>query len=130
MKLKITFFILLISVVIVGSLETGDDCSLIDNNNNPIADPCPDLHKCVDAKCKHNTISDYSAREIGGSILMAILSGFATAGGVGGAFLFTPLLVAIFNYSTNGAIRVVYSLVFGGMLANYITKARRKDPKT
>jgi len=108
------------------SLGTGDSCTITD----PASDPCPALHSCIDGFCKHKDIWPPTKQELIGSILMVIVGGIANSTGAGGSFLLIPILMLLFNYSTNGAIRVVYSLIFGGMIGAYLGNVRQREKNT
>jgi len=68
--------------------------------------------------------------EIIGLILIILVAGLANTGGIGGGTLLTSILIMFFYYSENQALAIVYSLVFGGSLGNFINIVGRKDPKT
>ena len=68
--------------------------------------------------------------EIGGLIILVLLTGLANAGGICGGTLLTCILIIFFNYNENNAIALVYALVFGGALGNSINVEARKDKET
>eukprot|EP00330_Aristerostoma_sp_ATCC50986_P007811 CAMPEP_0114578864 /NCGR_PEP_ID=MMETSP0125-20121206/3350_1 /TAXON_ID=485358 ORGANISM="Aristerostoma sp., Strain ATCC 50986" /NCGR_SAMPLE_ID=MMETSP0125 /ASSEMBLY_ACC=CAM_ASM_000245 /LENGTH=177 /DNA_ID=CAMNT_0001769253 /DNA_START=220 /DNA_END=753 /DNA_ORIENTATION=- len=56
-----------------------------------------------------------------------VISGFANTGGLGGGALMSPVLLIGFNYDATKAIQIVYSLVFGGAVGNFLNVVRVKD---
>lgn len=83
-------------------------------------DACPSLYNCIDGMCKHKELFPLAPQEYFGAILMSLLVGVANAGGMGGSFIASPILMIIFNYSPLQAIRLVYCVVFGGSLGNFL----------
>lgn len=69
-------------------------------------------------------------KEIIGIILIVTISGLANTGGMAGGALLASILIMFFYYNVNQALAVVYSLIFGGSLGNWINIVGRKDPKT
>lgn len=70
------------------------------------------------------------AKEIAGLVLIVIVAGLANTGGIGGGTLLTSILIMFFYYTENQALAVVYGLVFGGSLGNFINIVGRRDAKT
>lgn len=68
--------------------------------------------------------------EIFGFILIMIVAGLANAGGLGGGPLLSPILIILFNYSESHAIEIVYALVFGASLGNFLNVVAKRDEKT
>jgi len=91
---------------------------------------CPDLYTCVEGYCKHKDIFPLTFREVVGSIFLMFLAGLANSGGLGGGALLSPVLLLFFNYDPNKAIMIVYSIVFGGSLGNFLNVALQKNPAT
>ena len=71
-----------------------------------------------------------SAVEIWGSILLMFAAALCNTGGLAGRPILLAVLIMIFNYSATYAIQVVYSLVFGASLGNFINVVGRRDPIT
>lgn len=91
---------------------------------------CPPLYNCENGQCIHKTIFPMTDREMFGSILLVFLVGMANTGGLGGAFIASPILMIIFNYDPIPAIRLVYCITFGGAIGNFINTALAKRPKS
>ena len=107
-------------------LSPGSKCT-IDKDGH---DPCGEPYYCIKGVCTHkNILPDLTHTEIFGSILVIIIIGFANAGGVGGSSFVIPVFILIFGYSANEAVRVVYSVVFGGLLSGVALKALLREPK-
>jgi uncharacterized membrane protein YfcA len=69
-------------------------------------------------------------REIFGSALLILIAGMASAGGVGGAQVLTPLILTIFNYSHNQTVPIVYGMLFGASIGNFLSVYNVQDPVT
>ena len=91
---------------------------------------CPDLYSCINGYCVHKDIFPLTFREVVGSILLMFLAGLANAGGLGGGALLYPILLLFFNYNPNKAIMIVYSIVVGGSLGNFLNVALHRNPAT
>jgi len=91
---------------------------------------CPALHSCINDVCVHKELFPLTSIEIFGTFLLMFLAGLANAGGLGGGALLTPILLIFFNYSPNKAIMIVYSIVFGGSLGNFLNVAFQRNPTT
>jgi len=70
------------------------------------------------------------AKEIAGLVLIVIVAGLANTGGIGGGTLLTSILIMFFYYTENQSLAIVYGLVFGGSLGNFINIVGRRDAKT
>ena len=127
-KLSITFLFILLTVPACSSDNIRCQPSAADSYES--SQQCPTLHICEDGYCVHKDIFPLTARETIGTIILMILAGIANAGGLGGGALLTPILLLIFNYSANKSIVIVYSIVFGASLGNFINNAFQRDPKT
>jgi len=102
----------------------------IENKGDTLISTCPSLHDCIDGYCFHKELFPLTGREIFGSILLMLLGGLTNAGGLGGGALLSPILLLIFNYSPNKAIMIVYGIVFGGSVGNFLNVALQRNPKT
>ena len=93
-------------------------------------DPCSAPYYCTDGVCKHkNIFPDIWGREIGGSILILIIIGFSSAAGSGGSTFVNPIFVLLFGYTVNEAVRLVYEVVFGGLVSGLAFKTFLREPK-
>ena len=68
--------------------------------------------------------------QVAAVIVMTIIGGILNTGGSGGGALLSSILIIVFNYSSKDAIALVYSLLFGGNLGNFMNIARRRDKTT
>lgn len=94
--------------------------------------PCPVLYNCIDGACVHKDIFPMTQRELFGSVLAIFLVGMANTGGLGGAFISSPILMIIFNYDPLPAIRIVYCMTFGGAIGSFlhsVTGKRKNSQK-
>lgn len=126
-KLNITF--LLFTAFYVAFASRDIPCETHNSQGTKIID-CPDLYTCTNGYCLHKDIFPLTFREIVGSIFLMLLAGLANAGGLGGGALLSPILLLFFNYTPNKAIMIVYSIVFGGSLGNFLNVALQKNPAT
>ena len=95
-----------------------------------VSTDCPNLYDCINGICQHKNLFPLAGIEIGGLFVLVILTGLANAGGIGGGTLLTSILIVFFNYNENNSIALVYALVFGGALGNFVNVGRQKDKKT
>lgn len=127
------FYILIFSLFLIyhaqAKLETGSAC-FIENINSQEIDPCPRLHYCEQGQCTHKSLANPQALEILCYCFVFILSGIACASGVGASYTLAPIIVMLSAYSANAAIRIVYCLIFGGMVAAFLIKCSKRDPET
>jgi hypothetical protein len=91
------------------------------------SEQCPGLYYCIDGICQHKYLFPLSTREIISTILLMILSGLANAGGLGGGALLSPILLIGFDYEANKSIMIIYSIVFGGAMGNFLNLAFKRD---
>ena len=117
-----TLILLALFLVFIGPTIAQELCQ-IDTN-------CPRLHNCIDGQCVHKNFFPLTATEIVGLITMVLISGLLNTGGAGGGALLTPILIILFNYEANAAISLVYGLLFGGSVGNFVNVVRQKDPRT
>lgn len=128
--LIIQFYILIfIFLVAQAKLETGSTC-FIQHIDGQEIDPCPRLHYCDEGKCTRKTLANPHALEIVCYFFLFVLGGIACAAGVGASYTLAPIIILLTAYSANAAIRIVYCLIFGGMIAAFMIKCRRRDPET
>jgi len=105
-------------------------CTISTDNSGVLFDTCPLLHQCVNKTCVHKDIFPLTLREIIGAVLVIILSGLSTSGGLGGGSVLTPLLLTFYQYTANKSITLGYVLIFGGSLGNFLNIAFQRDIKT
>eukprot|EP01016_Furgasonia_blochmanni_P002445 TRINITY_DN10956_c0_g5_i1.p1 TRINITY_DN10956_c0_g5~~TRINITY_DN10956_c0_g5_i1.p1 ORF type:complete len:482 (+),score=94.13 TRINITY_DN10956_c0_g5_i1:118-1563(+) len=93
---------------------------------------CPRLYRCdkVTAHCKHKNVFPLTNIELLGSGVVLFVSGLANAGGLGGGALMIPILLLIFNFDSQQAIIISYTIVFGGSIGNVIVSLSKRDPMT
>ncbi len=120
--MKVLVFLLLISLSVGINAQT-QDC---------VETECPSLYvyDCELETCVHKGIFPLTFREIFGAILIIIFSGLLTSGGMGGGGIYTPILLMIFAYDSGKAVMLVYSMIFGGSLGNFLNVSRQKDIET
>lgn len=92
--------------------------------------PCPALYECIQSVCTHKSPFPPTEREIFGSFLFVFLLGMANVGGMGGAFIASPILMTIFNFDPIPAIRITYCMIFCGAIGNFITVSRTRRPNS
>jgi len=68
--------------------------------------------------------------EIIGLIVLIILAGLASSGGFGGGVILTPTLLMFFDYAESDAITIVYAIILGGSIGNFMNIGLKRDPKT
>jgi len=123
-------FILFVLLAITANFAKAQECTITTDKEGVTTDDCPSLYTCVENQCHHKNIFPLTFREILGAILIMILSGFANSGGIGGGSILSPILLTIFGYSANKAIMLVYVLIFGGSLGNFLNVAFQRDIQT
>ena len=101
------------------------------DNDCHTSDDCTDFHICEKNTCVHKDLFPMSLfPEVAAVVAMTIIGGILNTGGSGGGALLSSILIIVFNYSSKDAIALVYSLLFGGNLGNFINIARRRDKIT
>ncbi len=120
--MKILIYLLLILFTIGINAQT-QDC---------VESECPSLfvYDCEQETCVHKGIFPLTFREIFGAILIVIFSGLLTSGGMGGGGIYTPILLMVFSYESSKAVMLVYCMIFGGSLGNFLNVAFQKDVET
>jgi len=126
---SLKYIVLFQLVVFSSSIVPKIPCE-IEKHGESVDLKCPSLHNCIDGFCYHKDIFPLTNTEYFGSALLMILAGLANAGGLGGGALLSPILLLIFNYSANKAIMIVYGIVFGGSLGNFLNVALQRNPVT
>ena len=91
---------------------------------------CKAYYNCVDFHCHHKNIFPLMGSEISGSIILCVLIGLANAGGLGGGPILLPILIGLFHYSQKKSTKIIYVMLFGGSLANYLSVMRKRNSKT
>ena len=96
-----------------------------------IDDDCMEFNSCIESKCVHKDLFPMSLfPEAAIILLITLLGGLLNSGGSGGGALLTSALIIGLNYNTKDALALVYGLLFGGNLGNFVNVATRRDPKT
>jgi len=122
--------LLVLSTALYLAFAAGDIACTISTEDGQEVSDCPALHSCIHGFCRHKNIFPLTIREYVGTFLLTFIAGLANAGGLGGGALLSPILLIIFNYSPNKAIMIVYSIVFGGSLGNFLNVAFQRNPAT
>jgi len=125
-----SILLIILLFVLLPLHANSQECTITTDNNGIITDNCPALHNCIDNTCIHKDIFPLTFREIFGGFLIMILSGLSTTGGMGGGSVLTPLLLTLYGYTANKSITLVYVLIFGGSLGNYLNVAFQRDIQT
>jgi len=120
--MKILIYLLLVCLAVSLNAQS-QDC---------IETECPSLYvyDCEQETCVHKGIFPLTFREIFGAILIIIFSGLMTSGGLGGGGIYTPILLMVFAYDSGKAVMLVYCMIFGGSLGNFLNVAYQKDVET
>jgi len=105
-------------------------CQVSQANDGTTASTCPSLYDCVDGACVHKSLFPLEPIEIAGLVVTIFITGLASSGGNGGGTVLTPILLIFFHYSESKSIMVVYSMIFGGAIGNFMNTGRKKNPKT
>lgn len=79
---------------------------------------------------RQNLFPISSAAEIWGSVLLIFIAGLCNSGGLAGRPILLCILIIVFNYTSTYAIEIVFSVVFGASLGNFLNVVGRKDPIT
>ena len=119
MKCKPLFLSILISLLLPLILTTSSPSNSLFNQNS-----------LANEESEPRGVFPLSAKEIIGLVLIVLVAGLANTGGIGGGTLLTSILIMFFYYNENQALAIVYSLVFGGSLGNFINIVGRRDVKT
>jgi len=123
--------LLILSITISLAFAAGDiTCEITTAKDGTETSNCPNLHTCINNICVHKELFPLAGIEYLGTFFLMFLAGLANAGGLGGGALLTPILLIFFNYDPNKAIMIVYSIVFGGSLGNFLNVALKKNPET
>ena len=119
MRLNTIFF----SFLILFPLVYGQiDCDLLD-----IESSCPSQYSCLDQICVHNPIFPLTISKIIEALIIMIICGLASAAGIGGGIMLSPVLLIFSDYVPDQAISIVYILIFGGSLGAIGNVIRLRD---
>ncbi len=121
---------LLLLILLVKANAEGEECIISKNKQGETFDNCASLEKCVENICVHKEIFPLTFREVIGTSLTTVISGFANIGGKGGGALLSPILLVIFNYGARKAVMLTYILSFGGSLGNFLNVAFQRNINT
>ncbi|GJD10799.1 hypothetical protein Gasu2_49690 [Galdieria sulphuraria] len=80
-------------------------------------------------QCTHKPLTDFTWRDGLTFVLVFIIAGLSNAGGVGGGFLFVPVLVLATGYRASTAAAISQALVTGASGANTFYGLIRRHPK-
>eukprot|EP00871_Galdieria_phlegrea_P003900 jgi/Galph1/4510/GphlegSOOS_G3170.1 len=81
------------------------------------------------SQCTHKPLTDFTWRDGLTFVLVFIIAGLSNAGGVGGGFLFVPVLVLATGYRASTAAAISQALVTGASGANTFYGLIRRHPK-
>ena len=119
---------LLVSVLFVTFAYGDQQCpTALTSNPDPQPSSSTDLFS---SKPQVDSFFPLTPVRIGQIVLILFITGLANAGGIGGGPLLSPIFIVVLGYAESDAIEMVYALVFGGSLGNFINVSRRRDPKT
>jgi len=93
---------------------------------------CQDIQLLCDTsthQCAHKPLTDFTWRDGLTFVLVFIIAGLSNAGGVGGGFLFVPVLVLATGYRARTAAAISQALVTGASGANTFYGLIRRHPK-
>ena len=128
MKRSLVF---LVCILVLFEFTTAqNDCRISIDNDGKEINNCLPLHNCLDGKCVHKGVFPLTIREIVGAIIITFISGLANSGGLGGGSLLTTLLLVLYNYTPLISISIVYCMIFGGSLGNFINVCQLRDKVT
>jgi len=121
--MKLTIFLLMTLLVVSLNAQSQEAC---------VEEECSSMYvyDCAQQKCVHKDIFPLTFREIFGAVVIIIFSGLLTSGGMGGGGIYTPILLIVFSYESSKAVMLVYSMIFGGSLGNFLNVAFQKDIDT
>lgn len=74
---------------------------------------------CTNNVCVHKSVMPITGIEIGGTIILPLLLGFANNGGVGGGGLIIPVCISMFGFTTIQAIALSNAVIFVGACVKY-----------
>src|SRR5690348_6467455 len=100
---------LLVVIVGIAKADSQAQCEYPGNNMQETTG-CPNLYSCIDGACVHKSFFPITWLEIGGIVLIMVVSGVANAGGIGGGTLLSSILIVLFNYNENNSVSLVYAL--------------------
>ena len=126
---KISFFSILLLALSFSCCCYAQDqtCTVYTDSQGVETNDCAALNSCINGICVHKDIFPLTFREGIGAVLIMIFSGFANAGGIGGGGFLSPLLLLLFGYNTSKTVMLVYVLIFGGSLGNFLNVAFQRD---
>ena len=74
---------------------------------------CSSIEVCIDASCEHKPLfPNVQSKEIAGFIVLFIFSIITTIAGIGGGVVFFPILMIMFNFTTQDAVPISITMVF------------------
>jgi len=115
------FFILaFIFIALLGFGATQEACA--------IDADCPYLYQCNTGICGHKPLFPLVKIEYIGVLVTIIIAGLSSSGGVGGGTVLSPILLIFFRYTESISIMIVYAMIFGGAVGNFINAGLKRNP--
>lgn len=91
--------------------QTVESCDLASEGTDCAAYPFEVCDK-VDSICVHKEVFPAEPSEIVAVILLPILFGISSVGGIGGGIILLPILLSLFSFTTKEAVSVASVVVF------------------
>ena len=131
MSQKYTILLLFLAIPHLQA-EDRQPCELDvgDSESSSSIEECSILYNCVDGYCVRKDIFPLTLRETIGGLIIMLLVRFSNTGSVRGGSILSPILLFVFEYSTNKTIIVIYVLIFGGSLGSFLNVFFLRDQKT
>ncbi|CAD8115899.1 unnamed protein product [Paramecium primaurelia] len=95
---------------------------------NHLASTCEYLHHLKDGQCFHDDLFPLTLYNSLGYLLIILILGLSTVGGLGGGIEKIPILIVMLNFSQSKATLYVYVLTFGTNLVNFLMLIYQKHP--
>ncbi|CAK84040.1 unnamed protein product (macronuclear) [Paramecium tetraurelia] len=95
---------------------------------NHLEQNCEYLHHLQDGQCFHDDLFPLTLYNSLGYLLIIIILGLSTVGGLGGGIEKIPILIVMLNFSQSKATLYVYVLTFGTNLVNFLMLIYQKHP--
>ncbi|KAM3137326.1 hypothetical protein pb186bvf_010506 [Paramecium bursaria] len=87
-----------------------------------------DLMIVMDLLCVHNSLLPFNFYNLFGYLLIILILGVSTVGGLGGGIEKIPILMIMLNYSQKMATIYTYPLMLGANIINYILLIHQRHP--
>ena len=82
----------------------------------------------MDLLCVHNSLLPFNFYNLFGYLLIILILGVSTVGGLGGGIEKIPILMIMLNYSQKMATIYTYPLMLGANIINYILLIHQRHP--